>query len=67
MTTPDQEVSTSATATPAALSMQSSHFLSSGFTSSSTFYNRAFQFEKKKSKLLATPPSINMAATSLDR
>ena len=42
MTTPDKEVSTSATATPAALSMQSSHFLSSGLMSNSTFNNRVF-------------------------
>ena len=46
MTTPNQERSTSATATPAALSMQSSHFLSSGFMSNKTFIHRVFQFEK---------------------
>ena len=66
MTTPDQEVYSSATATPAALLMQSSHFLSSGFMSNSTFNNSVFQFEKL-SKLPPTPPLINMAAACLDR
>jgi hypothetical protein len=41
-----QDVNTSVSAFPAALSMQSSHFLSSGFMSNSTFNNCTFKFEK---------------------